>query len=40
MNHASINTLHDLYQLMWDEEHYVLTARTVKFVLSRPLDVL
>lgn len=40
MNHASITSLHDLYRLMWDQERYVLTARTVKFVLSRPLDVL
>lgn len=37
MNHAAIRNLSDLYRLM-QEESYVPTARTVKFVLSRPLD--
>ena len=39
MNHAEVRTLHDLIRLMW-QDSYVPTARTVKFVLSRPYDAL
>lgn len=40
MNHACIKTLHDLYLLMWEQDQYAMNARTVKFVLSRPQDML
>lgn len=40
MNHAFIRTLYDLYGIMQSERHYIFTARTVKFVLSSPPEVL